>query len=189
MVIGVPVNGKANILTRFTADITYASLAKAFSQNLVLHAETLRRMDAFYKRRSSSVQETPQQKQAAHRMALLPDGGEVLFVDDQMWVVGQLLRVVHMALTYILACGPTSREAIRATWYTYPISESFGQSSTISFAPPFGRKTTAHSNPHRVSVLNSNSNIRSNDVVFRQRESMIAPYCACFQLVTGQIEH
>ncbi|KAK6985238.1 MoCF-biosynth domain-containing protein [Favolaschia claudopus] len=69
-----------------THDITYASLAKAFSQSLVHHTETLTRMTEMIKHRAWMSVQTPQQRAATERMALFPDGAEVLFVAKDIWV-------------------------------------------------------------------------------------------------------
>ncbi|KAF5365254.1 hypothetical protein D9758_005393 [Tetrapyrgos nigripes] len=67
-------------------DITYASLAKAFNQNLVHHPETIRRMDMMNRHRAWVASQNPQQKEATKRMALFPDRAEVLFVGRDIWV-------------------------------------------------------------------------------------------------------
>lgn len=84
-------SGKANM-----ADITYASLAKAFDLPLVHHKETMERMWtlASAQRKEELEKATPAQKEARARMALFPtleegkDGSksEVLFVKEEMWV-------------------------------------------------------------------------------------------------------
>ncbi|KAF7789990.1 hypothetical protein EIP86_000938 [Pleurotus ostreatoroseus] len=68
-------------------DITYASLAKAFNQPLVHHAETLRRMGEMIRHRYSDIQnQTDEQRQARERMALFPAHAEVLYIDSEIWV-------------------------------------------------------------------------------------------------------
>lgn len=70
-----------------TADITYASLAKAFDQPLVHHAETLRRMAEMSKQRSWIDTQNEEQRRARERMALFPANAETLFVASDIWVV------------------------------------------------------------------------------------------------------
>ena len=72
-------------------DISYQSLAAAFSQCLVHHEETLRRMREASKHRIDFSQQTEDQRVARERMALFPDKGEVLFVHGEAWVVSSLL--------------------------------------------------------------------------------------------------
>jgi len=67
-------------------DITYASLAKAFSQPLKHDDETLRRMHDVMKDRDHYTKSTEQQRIARERMALFPAGGEVLHVTEELWV-------------------------------------------------------------------------------------------------------
>jgi len=64
-------------------DITYASLAKSFSQPLVHHTETLRRLEAQRKWRYTP---NAQQRVALERMALFPEKAEVIFVGSDIWV-------------------------------------------------------------------------------------------------------
>ncbi|KIJ64770.1 hypothetical protein HYDPIDRAFT_175303 [Hydnomerulius pinastri MD-312] len=67
-------------------DITYASLAKSFKQDLSYHAETLGRMEESIRHRTSFVKQTEEQRTARKRMALFPDAAEVLFVASDIWV-------------------------------------------------------------------------------------------------------
>ncbi|KAH0831279.1 Molybdopterin binding protein [Lanmaoa asiatica] len=67
-------------------DITYASLAKAFQQELSYHAETLTRMEALIRLRPSFSQQNDEQRTARKRMALFPHAAEVLFVAPDIWV-------------------------------------------------------------------------------------------------------
>jgi len=67
-------------------DITYASLAKAFNQPLVHHAETLRRMAEMSKHRSWIHTQNEEQQRARERMALFPANAETLFVASDIWV-------------------------------------------------------------------------------------------------------
>jgi len=76
-----------------STDITYASLAKAFDQPLVHHAETLRRMAELIKHRSWVHTQNEEQKRARERMALFPANAELLFVARDIWVVSRPLSV------------------------------------------------------------------------------------------------
>ncbi|KAG9308287.1 MoaB/Mog domain-containing protein [Chiua virens] len=67
-------------------DITYASLAKAFNQQLSYHPETLSRMEESIRNRPSFAQQTDEQRTARRRMALFPHAAEVLFVSPDIWV-------------------------------------------------------------------------------------------------------
>jgi molybdenum cofactor synthesis domain-containing protein len=67
-------------------DITYASLAKSFDQQLVHHSETLRRMTEMSKDRPYIQNQDEQQRSAQHRMALFPEKAEVIFVGKDIWV-------------------------------------------------------------------------------------------------------
>jgi molybdopterin-biosynthesis enzyme MoeA-like protein len=77
-----------------SADITYASLAKAFDQPLVHHAETLRRMAELIKHRSWVHTQNEEQKRARERMALFPANAELIFVARDIWVVSDHLSVL-----------------------------------------------------------------------------------------------
>jgi molybdopterin-biosynthesis enzyme MoeA-like protein len=68
-------------------DITYASLAKAFDQDLAYHPETLKRMEEHVRLRPSFANQTEEQHIARKRMALFPNAAEVLFVAPDVWVV------------------------------------------------------------------------------------------------------
>ncbi|OAX37631.1 Molybdopterin binding protein [Rhizopogon vinicolor AM-OR11-026] len=67
-------------------DITYASLAASFGQELKYHDETLRRMEEASRHRTWMSQQSEEQRTARKRMALFPEAGEVLFVADDSWV-------------------------------------------------------------------------------------------------------
>ncbi|EIW79710.1 Molybdopterin binding protein [Coniophora puteana RWD-64-598 SS2] len=78
-------------------DITYASLAKAFGQDLAYHDETLRRMDETSKHRRWVSQQSEEQKTARRRMALFPANAEVLFVSSDIFVpVVRLAGKLHV---------------------------------------------------------------------------------------------
>jgi molybdopterin-biosynthesis enzyme MoeA-like protein len=72
------------------ADITYASLARAFGQRLAHHAETLSRMRTTFAHRQWLHDTTHAQEEATRRMALFPERAEVLFVQKDMWVVSRV---------------------------------------------------------------------------------------------------
>jgi hypothetical protein len=69
---------------------TYQSLARAFDPEgtLVYHEETLRRMWEMGKSRFNLQKQTEEQQTARKRMALFPRDSEVLFVAEDIWVVG-----------------------------------------------------------------------------------------------------
>ena len=69
------------------ADITYASLARAFDQRLAHHPECLRRMDEMIRHRPWAATQNDEQREATRRMALFPSDAEVLFVAKDIWVV------------------------------------------------------------------------------------------------------
>ncbi|KAH9043604.1 putative molybdopterin binding domain-containing protein [Lactarius hengduanensis] len=71
-------------------DITYASLAKAFNQPLVHHAETLHRMTEMSKHRSWVHTQDEEQRRAREKMALFPADAETLFVASDIWVKRKL---------------------------------------------------------------------------------------------------
>ena len=77
-----------------SADITYASLAKAFDQPLVHHAETLRRMTELIKHGPWVHTQNEEQKRARERMALFPANAELFFVARDLWVVSHHLSVL-----------------------------------------------------------------------------------------------
>src|SRR5260370_42426155 len=76
-------------------DITYASLAKAFGQELSYHEETQRRMEGMmmmmmmmsYRSDIKRQMEVQAQKEARLRMTLFPKDAEVFFVAEDLWVV------------------------------------------------------------------------------------------------------
>lgn len=67
-------------------DITYASLAKSFGQELKYNDETIARMEEASRHRVWMSQQTEEQRTARKRMALFPEAGEVLFVASDIWV-------------------------------------------------------------------------------------------------------
>ncbi|KAF5384101.1 hypothetical protein D9615_003341 [Tricholomella constricta] len=110
-------------------DITYASLAKSFDQNLVHHAETLRRMEALSRYRNFS---NAQQLEASQRMALFPDRAEVIFIADNIWVpvvrlegricvfpgIPSLFQRMLTELTPFLPLPPKSERPLRIQVFT-----------------------------------------------------------------------
>ncbi|KAJ7188393.1 MoaB/Mog domain-containing protein [Mycena filopes] len=115
-----------------THDITYASLAKAFSQSLAHHPETLARMGQMIKHRSWISAQTPQQRAATERMALFPERGEILFVAEDIWVpvvrlegklcifpgIPSLFEKMLTALTPLLPLPPLSERPLRIQVFT-----------------------------------------------------------------------
>ncbi|KAG6329498.1 hypothetical protein ID866_9592 [Astraeus odoratus] len=113
-------------------DITYASLAKAFGQRLAYHADTLARMEASFKDRLSQEDQTEEQRTARKRMALFPEGAEVLFVASDLWVpvvrlqgklcvfpgIPALFQKMLDGLKPFLALAPPETRPLRVQVYT-----------------------------------------------------------------------
>lgn len=59
-------------------------------------------MQEMMKHRTDVQNQTAEQKKARDRMALFPSRGEVLFVDDSMWVVSRLFALEFPALLGVL---------------------------------------------------------------------------------------
>ncbi|KIY49744.1 Molybdopterin binding protein [Fistulina hepatica ATCC 64428] len=111
-------------------DITYASLATAFSQTLEHHGETIRRMDALSRNRDRK--QTEEQRTAFLRMALFPKNAEVLFVDSTIWVpvvrvagklcifpgIPSLFQRMLDGLTPYLPLPPAHERALRIQVFT-----------------------------------------------------------------------
>jgi hypothetical protein len=116
--------------TRNHADITYRSLARAFTLgDLAYHKETLRRMEEMSRHRTWAKEQTLEQKQAGEQMAWFPDAGgngavegegvEVLFIRGDIWVVSTrwlpsdlvLMRLfrglINTPTTIIARCTPS----------------------------------------------------------------------------------
>jgi len=118
-------------------DITYASLAKAFNQPLVHHAETLRRMSELSKHRSWIHTQNQEQRSARQRMALFPANAETLFVARDMWVpvvrlegklcvfpgIPSLFQKMLDGLKAFLPLPPSSERPFRHQIFT-PLPES-----------------------------------------------------------------
>ncbi|KAJ7115778.1 MoaB/Mog domain-containing protein [Mycena epipterygia] len=113
-------------------DITYASLAKAFSQSLAHHPETLARMAQMIQRRTWTTAQTPQQRAATERMALFPDRAEIIFVAQDLWVpvvrledklcifpgIPSLFQKMLNALTPFLPLPPRAERPLRIQVFT-----------------------------------------------------------------------
>lgn len=118
-------------------DITYASLAKAFDQPLVHHAETLRRMTESLKHRSWMHTQNEEQKRARERMALFPANAELFFVAKDIWVpvvrlegklcvlpgIPSLFQKMLGGLKALLPLPPLSERPFRHQIFT-PLPES-----------------------------------------------------------------
>ncbi|KAK6981221.1 MoCF-biosynth domain-containing protein [Favolaschia claudopus] len=138
-------------------DITYASLAKAFSQSLVHHTETLTRMTEMIKHRAWMSVQTPQQRAATERMALFPDGAEVLFVAKDIWVpvvrlegklcifpgIPSLFQKMLTALTPLLPLPPQTERSLRIQVFT---------ERPESMIAPYLTKLQTHLRPHGIQV-------------------------------------
>ncbi|KAK7049826.1 hypothetical protein VNI00_005256 [Paramarasmius palmivorus] len=113
-------------------DITYASLAQAFNQKLEHHGETLRRMNEMNKHRPWMAKMDPQQKEATKRMALFPNGAEVIFIGKDIWVpvvrlegklcvfpgIPALFQKMLNGLTEYLPLPPPSERPLRIQVFT-----------------------------------------------------------------------
>ncbi|KAJ7481706.1 MoaB/Mog domain-containing protein [Mycena latifolia] len=113
-------------------DITYKSLAAAFSQSLAHHPETLTRMAQMVKHRTWMSTQSPQQRAATERMALFPDQAEILFVAQDIWVpvvrlegklcifpgIPCLFQKMLNALTPFLPLPPCTERPLRIQVFT-----------------------------------------------------------------------
>ncbi|KAJ7058198.1 MoaB/Mog domain-containing protein [Mycena amicta] len=138
-------------------DITYGSLAKAFSQSLVHHPETLSRMTQMIKQRHWFSTQTPQQRAATERMALFPDKAEVLFVAEDIWVpvvrlegklcifpgIPSLFQKMLTALTPVLPLPPISERPQRIQVFT---------ERPESMIAPYLTKLQSRLKPHGIQV-------------------------------------
>ncbi|KAJ7045393.1 MoaB/Mog domain-containing protein [Mycena alexandri] len=138
-------------------DITYASLAKAFSQSLAHHPETLARMAQMIKHRSWISAQTPQQRAATERMALFPERGEILFVAEDIWVpvvrlegklcifpgIPSLFQKMLTALTPLLPLPPRSERPLRIQVFT---------ERPESMIAPYLTKLQSRLRPHGIQV-------------------------------------
>ncbi|KAJ7223173.1 MoaB/Mog domain-containing protein [Mycena pura] len=138
-------------------DITYGSLAKAFSQSLVHHEETLVRMTQMIQRRHWFGTQTPQQRAATERMALFPDRAEVLFVAEDIWVpvvrlegklcifpgIPSLFQKMVTALTPLLPLPPLSERPLRIQVFT---------ERPESMIAPYLTKLQTRLKPHGIQV-------------------------------------
>jgi len=138
-------------------DITYASLAKAFSQSLAHHPETLTRMTQMIKHRTWMATQTPQQRAATERMALFPDRAEVLFVAEDIWVpvvrlegklcifpgIPSLFEKMLTALTPLLPLPPRTERPLRIQVFT---------ERPESMIAPYLTKLQSRLRPHGIQV-------------------------------------
>ncbi|KAJ7135468.1 MoaB/Mog domain-containing protein [Mycena crocata] len=137
-------------------DITYASLAKAFSQPLVHHPETLARMAQMIQHSAWRSAQTPQQQTATERMALFPDKAEVIFVPD-IWVpvvrlegklcifpgIPSLFQKMLNALTPYLPLPPPTERPLRIQVFT---------DRPESMIAPYLTKLQTRLKPHGIQV-------------------------------------
>ncbi|KAJ6499431.1 MoaB/Mog domain-containing protein [Mycena sanguinolenta] len=138
-------------------DITYASLARAFSQSLTHNAETLTRMSRMIKHRTWMATQTPQQRAATERMALFPDRAEVLFVAEDIWVpvvrlegklcifpgIPSLFQKMLTALTPLLPLPPRTERPSRIQVFT---------ERPESMIAPYLTKLQSRLRPHGIQV-------------------------------------
>lgn len=75
-------------MSAWAADITYASIGKAFNQTLEYHQETVRRMALMHSATRGDQDRTPAQAEAFKRMAFFPVDAEVLYVKEDLCIVG-----------------------------------------------------------------------------------------------------
>jgi hypothetical protein len=140
-----------------SADITYASLAKAFDQPLVHHAETLRRMAELIKHGSWVHTQNEEQKRARERMALFPANAELFFVARDIWVVSNHLSVLSPMYFFLirstgLASCAARREALRTSGNTELVPEDARRiKGTLTATSPFATALPT-SDLHPVSV-------------------------------------
>lgn len=115
-------------------DITYPSLATAFSLPLALDTETVSRMQSMIRARGVYAQQTPEQVKARERMAMFPDGEgvEVLRTDKEKWVpvvrlmgklcifpgIPSLFEQLLMSMTPYLPLPPSSSKPFRHLIFT-----------------------------------------------------------------------
>ncbi|KAF7376030.1 MoCF-biosynth domain-containing protein [Mycena sanguinolenta] len=134
--------------------ITYASLARAFSQSLSHNAETLTRMNRMIKHMAT---QTPQQRAATERMALFPDRAEVLVVAEDIWVpvvrlegklcifpgIPSLFQRMLAALTPLLPLPPRTERPSRIQVFT---------ERPESMIAPYLTKLQSRLRPHGIQV-------------------------------------
>ncbi|KAF8893021.1 Molybdopterin binding protein [Infundibulicybe gibba] len=139
-------------------DITYASLAKSFSQPLAHHSDTLERMYAMSRHRKwATLEQTPEQREAMQRMGLFPADAEVLFVGEDIWVpvvrlegklcifpgIPGLFQRMLNALTPYLPLPPKSQRPLRIQVFT---------SRPESMIAPYLTSLQARLKPHGIQV-------------------------------------
>ncbi|KAJ7262296.1 MoaB/Mog domain-containing protein [Mycena haematopus] len=140
-----------------THDITYASLARAFSQSLTHNSETLTRMNRMIRHRTWMATQTPQQRAATERMALFPNRAEVLFVAEDIWVpvvrlegklcifpgIPSLFQKMLTALTPLLPLPPRTERPLRIQVFT---------ERPESMIAPYLTKLQSRLRPHGIQV-------------------------------------
>ncbi|KAF8210102.1 MoaB/Mog domain-containing protein [Mycena galopus ATCC 62051] len=140
-----------------THDITYSSLATAFSQSLAHHSETLTRMNRMIKHRTWMSTQTPQQRAATERMALFPERAEILFVAEDIWVpvvrlesklcifpgIPSLFQKMLTALTPLLPLPPRTERPSRIQVFT---------ERPESMIAPYLTKLQTRLRPHGIQV-------------------------------------
>lgn len=115
-------------------DITYPSLATAFSLPLSLDTETISRMKSTFRARGVYTTQTPEQIKARERMAMFPsgEGVEVLRTDKEKWVpvvrlmgklcvfpgIPSLFEQLLISMTPYLPLPPSSAKPFRHLIFT-----------------------------------------------------------------------
>lgn len=64
------------------------------------HQETIRRMSEMARYRKWIGTQNPQQLAATHRMALFPESAEVIYVEQDVWVVRKHSCLLQSILTF-----------------------------------------------------------------------------------------
>lgn len=131
-------------------DITYASLAKAFRQELGYHAETLSRMEELIRIRPSFAQQNEEQRIARKRMALFPHAAEVLFVAPDIWVVRNPSCPISSLSHTLSARRATRGKTLRVPWHPLPLPKDARQPQIFSSAPTPQRPPVSSTGVHNV---------------------------------------
>ncbi|KAG6907540.1 hypothetical protein DXG01_008576 [Tephrocybe rancida] len=126
-------------------DITYGSLAKSFEQSLAHHTETLRRMEALSKNRRLFSHANEQQREAARRMALFPQDAEVIYIGEDIWVVG----VPFIVLPNGVARGETWWASLCIPGHSVALSTDANGPDPIPPSTTEERTTTTDTSLHR----------------------------------------
>ncbi|KAF8980380.1 MoaB/Mog domain-containing protein [Cyathus striatus] len=138
-------------------DITYASLAASFNQNLIHDPETIHRLTEATKYRNWAGKQDESQLAAMHRMALFPEKAEVLFVGPDIWVpvirmegklcvfpgIPRLFQRMLAALTPFLPLPPKSERQLRIQIFT---------ERPESMIAPYLTSLQARLKPHNIQV-------------------------------------